>query len=67
VDGGTQLIDRIRLEHEPGPKGWLSRLFFDGPLLKMLFIYRHWQTRRILARESGQGTTRKTANGRSAK
>jgi ligand-binding SRPBCC domain-containing protein len=66
VEGGTRLVDRIRIEHEPGLKGWISRLMFDGPLLKMLFMYRHWQTRRILARETGQKAGEKAANRRSA-
>lgn len=46
--GGATLTDRITLEHRPGPIGWLTRLMFDGLPLRMLFLYRHWQTRRLL-------------------
>ena len=68
VAGGTRLVDRISIEHAPGLKGVLSRLFFDGPLLKLLFIYRHWQTRRLLAREAGQvSPAEPSANGGSSR
>lgn len=49
---GARLTDRITLEHRPGPAGWLTRLLFDGLPLKMLFLYRHWQTRRFLSQSS---------------
>jgi len=45
VTGGTQLTDRITLEHKPGLTGWVTRLLFDGLPLRLLFTYRHWRTR----------------------
>ncbi len=50
VENGVQLTDRITLAHKPGWRGWLTRLVFDGPPLRLLFVYRHWRTRRELAR-----------------
>lgn len=50
--GGAKLVDRIVLEHKPGPHGWLTRLFFAGLPLRLLFLYRHWRTRRALARQT---------------
>lgn len=46
VSGGVELIDRITLAHRPGLIGVLTRLAFDGFLLRLLFAYRHWRTRR---------------------
>ena len=51
VASGVELTDRIALAHAAGWKGLLTRLFFDGIPLRMLFVYRHWRTRRAL-RES---------------
>jgi len=48
VDGGIELRDRVRLAHQPGLKGLLTRLIFDGLPLKMLFLYRHWRTKRAV-------------------
>jgi len=45
---GTELIDRIVLAHQPGWRGWLTRLFFDGWALRFLFYYRHWRTKRTV-------------------
>lgn len=45
TDDGAILIDCITLSHKAGWRGLLTRLFFDGPSLKMLFLYRHWRTR----------------------
>lgn len=50
ADGGVQLTDRITLSHKPGFKGLLTRLFFDGLPLRILFMYRHWRTRRAVER-----------------
>jgi ligand-binding SRPBCC domain-containing protein len=50
VPGGAKLTDRITLAHKPGLAGWVTRLLFDGLPLRLLFAYRHWQTRRILNR-----------------
>ncbi len=47
---GVMLIDRITYEHKPGIAGLCSRLIFDGVLLHVLFIYRHWRTRWALSR-----------------
>jgi ligand-binding SRPBCC domain-containing protein len=45
---GTLLVDRISLEHKPGLAGLFTRLLFDGLPLRILFMYRHWRTRRAL-------------------
>jgi len=45
---GTLLIDQITFEHPPGLKGIFTRLMFDGLPLRVLFMYRHWRTRRAL-------------------
>lgn len=50
--GGVMLIDRITLAHKPGWRGALTRLFFDGLSLRLLFTYRHWRTRRALRERS---------------
>lgn len=47
--GGVELTDRIVLEHRPGIVGWMTRLFFDGLPLRMLFAYRHQRTRSATA------------------
>lgn len=49
VDSGIELTDHITLVHHPGWKGLFTRLIFDGLLLRILFIYRHWRTRRALS------------------
>ncbi len=49
---GVALTDRITLAHRPGWRGLLTRLLFDGPALRLLFVYRHWRTRRALAEAS---------------
>jgi ligand-binding SRPBCC domain-containing protein len=48
VDSGVELTDHIKLAHHPGWKGLLTRLIFDGLSLRVLFMYRHWRTRRAL-------------------
>lgn len=48
VPGGAKLTDRITIEHQKGLPGWLTRLIFDGFPLRLLFVYRHWQTRKAL-------------------
>lgn len=45
TSSGVTLVDRITLEHQPGLRGWFTRLFFDGLALKMLFTYRHLRTK----------------------
>ncbi|MEQ8674341.1 MAG: hypothetical protein RLP44_09655 [Aggregatilineales bacterium] len=42
---GVALIDRISIMHKPGIQGILTRLFFDGIPLRILFFYRHLRTR----------------------
>ena len=42
---GVELADRIILAHRPGWAGFLTRLFFDGLPLRLLFAYRHRRTR----------------------
>jgi ligand-binding SRPBCC domain-containing protein len=46
VPNGVELIDHIALAHKSGFTGLLTRLVFDGPPLRLLFVYRHWRTRR---------------------
>jgi ligand-binding SRPBCC domain-containing protein len=48
VGQGVELIDRIAFAHKPGVTGLLTRVAFDGLLLRFLFLYRHWRTRRAL-------------------
>ncbi|MCY4538992.1 MAG: SRPBCC family protein [Chloroflexi bacterium] len=43
--GGVELTDRIILAHRSGLAGRLTRLFFDGLPLRLLFAYRHRRTR----------------------
>ncbi len=45
---GVKLTDSISFGHRAGPRGWLTRLIFGGLPLRILFAYRHWQTRRAL-------------------
>jgi ligand-binding SRPBCC domain-containing protein len=45
VADGVELVDRITLSHKPGLAGVLTRLFFDGLPLRVLFFYRHLRTR----------------------
>ena len=52
LDHGVALTDRITLAHRPGWRGLLTRLLFDGPALRLLFMYRHWRTRRALAKST---------------
>lgn len=42
---GVALIDRLRIEHQPGIKGILTRLLLDGIPLRILFFYRHLRTK----------------------
>ncbi len=48
VDGGVRLSDRISFAHKRGLLGLFTRLAFDGLPLRLLFLYRHWRTRRAL-------------------
>jgi ligand-binding SRPBCC domain-containing protein len=48
LEDGAMLIDRITLGHKAGWRGLFTRLLFDGLPLRILFIYRHWRTRRAL-------------------
>ena len=48
VAGGVELTDRITFAHRPDMTGLLTRLAFDGLPLRLLFVYRHWRTRRAL-------------------
>lgn len=50
VSTGAELIDRITLAHHTGLRGLVSRLMFDGVLLRFLFFYRHLRTRLALER-----------------
>jgi len=46
VPDGVELIDRVTFEHKPGFSGLMTRLLFGGLPLHILFLYRHWRTRR---------------------
>jgi len=49
AEGGVELVDRITIAHRPGGFwGLFTRLFFDGLPLRLLFMYRHWRTRRAV-------------------
>ena len=48
LEGGVILIDRITLAHKAGWRGLFTRLLFGGLPLWILFIYRHWRTRRAV-------------------
>jgi ligand-binding SRPBCC domain-containing protein len=48
ANDGVRLIDRITLAHQGGLKGLMTRLFFDGLPLRMLFWFRHLKTRWLL-------------------
>lgn len=48
VAGGVELVDHITLAHKAGISGLLTRLIFDGLPLRLLFMYRHWRTKRAL-------------------
>lgn len=50
VGRGVELTDEISYAHKPGWRGALTRLFFDGLPLRMVFWYRHWRTRRAVER-----------------
>lgn len=49
----TALTDRVTLAHHQDIRGLLTRLMFDGLLLRLLFFYRHLRTRYAL-RAKGQ-------------
>jgi ligand-binding SRPBCC domain-containing protein len=51
VEGGVEMTDRITYEHRAGGFwGIFTRLVFDGLPLRILFLYRHWRTRRLAPR-----------------
>lgn len=48
---GVALTDRISIMHKPGIQGLLTRLFFDGIPLRILFFYRHLRTRLAVSKK----------------
>lgn len=46
--GMTRIDDDIEYAYQPGWRGWVSRLAFAPPALRVLFTYRIWRTRRAL-------------------
>jgi ligand-binding SRPBCC domain-containing protein len=50
AETGVELVDHIVFQHKSGLWGLFTRLFFDGLPLRMLFVYRHFRTRRALAK-----------------
>lgn len=52
TENGVALIDRVTIGHQPGIKGLLTRLAFDGIPLRILFFYRHLRTRLAVTRDN---------------
>lgn len=48
--GVTRIDDDIEYTYRAGWRGWVSRLAFAPPALRVLFAYRIWRTRRALER-----------------
>ncbi len=48
TDGVTCIEERIEIEHQAGPRGWLSRVLYSKPALRLLFLYRQYVTRHAL-------------------
>lgn len=44
----TRVSDEIIYAHKPGWRGLLSRLLFAPPMLRIMFAYRRWATRRAV-------------------
>ncbi len=44
----TRIDDDIAYTYKPGWRGWMSRLAFAPPALRVLFAYRIFQTKRAL-------------------
>ncbi len=44
----TRVIDRIWIRHRRGPRGLMTRLLFHRLVLRALFLYRSWATRRAV-------------------
>lgn len=44
----TLIEDSIEYTYQEGWRGWVSRLAFSPPALRVLFAYRVWRTRRAL-------------------
>lgn len=47
-DHATRVIDHIEYEHFPDIRGWFTRLAFSPIVLRVLFAFRGWVTRRSL-------------------
>jgi ligand-binding SRPBCC domain-containing protein len=47
-DGLTRVREHIEYEHQAGLRGLTSRLLFAPLMLRLLFTYRKWVTRRTL-------------------
>lgn len=48
----TRQDEHIEYQYPAGWRGWLLRLFFAPPMLRVLFAYRRWATTRALRRSS---------------
>jgi ligand-binding SRPBCC domain-containing protein len=46
----TQVTELVNYEHRPGLVGWLTRILFNPPGLRIMFTYRAWITRRKVER-----------------
>ena len=58
VAGSVELIDKLTYLHKPGWRGWITRIMFDGPALRLLFWYRHWRTQHECRKLETQQETR---------
>lgn len=45
----TEMTERIEYAYRPGPRGWLARLLFAPPLLRLMFAHRRRAIRRACA------------------
>lgn len=53
-DGGSRLTDAVAFRALPTRAGEVAEYFLVRPALKLLFVWRHWQTRRVLKRATAR-------------
>ena len=49
-DGSTEMQERIEYSHRSGPLGWLTRVLFAPPMMRVLFRHRRATIRRVCER-----------------
>ena len=54
ADGSTEIREHIVFEHRAGLWGFVTRVLFSRPSLRLMFAYRAWVTRRSLERRDGR-------------